>query len=484
MKALILKPPTAGASRNVVRDFIYGCWCNGRRIGGMQMPPLNDLYVATHCRNQGIDALFIDAPFEPERFEAIRASRYDGIGAVLLLTSTQSFREDADFLRSVKEANPKTVTIMYGSHPTFVPEPCLADDAIDYIVLREPENTVAELLLALFQGRPVHDIQGIGYRDPEGKPTLTPARPFMDMDDLPIPDRGLLPQGVDYFNPVIKRAPYTTMQTSRGCPGKCIFCTAPEFYGRRIRARSPELVVEEILQLRQKGFREIFFRDETFTAYAARNAAICEALIRKGTDVTWIANARVDTVDGPGLHLMKRAGCHMLKFGVETASDELLATYQKGTSRAQTVQAFQLAKAAGLDTHAHLVFGGPGETPATIRETIDFIKQLAPTTASFGILTPYPGTKLFDMVRQKHPEIGDGTSSNMANLHVAGFYSEALCGMSGDELSRWIVKAYREFYLRPRYVLGKLAKIRSVEELFALSVAGSNILQFALSGRK
>ncbi|NLE60866.1 MAG: B12-binding domain-containing radical SAM protein, partial [Planctomycetes bacterium] len=99
-------------------------------------------------------------------------------------------------------------------------------------------------------------------------------------------------------------------------------------------------------------------------------------------------------------------------------------------------------------------------------------------------LTPYPGTSLFEMVAEKRPEIRDGSDSNMENLHVEGFYSDAICQMKGEELSRAVIKAYRRFYLRPWYLLERLFSSRSVEELMIQTIAGLNVFQFALSGRK
>jgi radical SAM superfamily enzyme YgiQ (UPF0313 family) len=355
---------------------------------------------------------------------------------------------------------------------------------VDFIVLGEPEETLRELTKLIVDGGDIRKVRGIGYREEDSAITLTPARPFLNLDDLPIPDRSLLPVGVDYFNPVVKRVPYTTMQTSRGCPGRCIFCTAPSFYGKKYRFRSAAHVLEELRLVKRLGFQEVFFRDETFTALRTRNLELCEAMIRENLDLSWIANARVDLVDRESLKLMKRAGCHMVKFGVENGSDEILQAYHKGTTTAQAVKAFQLTKEVGLEAHAHFMIGGPGETLETIQKTIDFAKRLNPTTASFGILTPYPGTRLFSMVAEKHPEIRDGSESNMDNLHVTGFYSDSICGLTGTTLSRAVVGAYRQFYLRPIYVLRRLAKIRSLDQVVILGIAGLNILQYALTGEK
>lgn len=484
LQFLCLKPPTGSKSKNIVRDFVYGCWCNGKRIGGMQMPPMNDLYVTTHVRQEGVQATLLDAVTEPEEYDRLVAGGIKAYSVVAILCSTQSFRADVNALRELKAIHPELKGILFGSHPTFMPNYCLQADGVDFIVLREPEETMRALVGALARGEEPREIEGIGYRDAAGEIVVNPPRPFMDMDDLPIPDRTLLPAGVDYFNPVVKRVPYTTMQTTRGCPARCTFCTVPFFYGTEFREQSVERVLEEFRAIRDLGYKEVFIRDETFTAATDRNKEICRRMIEEKLDLTWIANSRVNTVDKEMMQLLKRAGCHLLKFGVETASDDILRAYKKGALRQHAIDAFRMTREVGLNTHAHIIFGGPGETPQTAQETIDFVIELGATTASFGIVTPYPGTPMFRDVAEKHPEIKDGTDSNLENLHVTGFYSETISGMSGEELSQWIVKAYRSFYWRPAYLIKRLVGIRSFDEFMTLFVAGLNIFQFSMKGEK
>jgi radical SAM superfamily enzyme YgiQ (UPF0313 family) len=404
--------------------------------------------------------------------------------AVAMMSSTQSFKADAEELRHIKSVNPRIKTILYGSHPTFMPEYCLKEEGIDFVVTKEPEESLRELLHELVNGGAVEAIAGTGNRAANGTIRINPGRPFSAMDDLAIPDRTLLPKNADYFNPVVKRVPYTSMLTSRGCPAKCNYCTAPVFYGNKTRVRSAASVLEEMRQIKALGYREIFFRDETFSAYKGRNYQIFEGMEREGMDFTWIANGRVDMVDEESMRAMKKAGCHLLKFGVETGSAEMLERYKKGATLEQAEFAFRKAREIGIDTHAHIIFGGPGETRETIRETSNFLKKLKPGTATFGILTPYPGTEIFDMVAEIYPDIRDGSGSTMENLHTEGFYSDALCSLGEARLSKEVVGAYRQFYLRPGYLLERLSRIRSLEELTMRAIGGYSVLQFAVTGKK
>ncbi len=480
MKVLILSPATRGV-RNVVRDFMYGCWCGGRRIGGMQMPPLNLLYVATVLQREGHDVELVDASVDYDAYERVVARSRD-YGALVILTSTNSFRLDISACREMKRINPALRTILFGSHPTFMPEHCLAEAPVDVIVRREPEFIVRDLVNAFDRGGDWRAVRGIGYRD-DGRTVLNPNYPFIrDMDELPIPDRSLLPEGIDYFNPVVKRMPYTTMQTSRGCPARCNFCTVPTFFGRRVRVRSAEKVVEEFRTLASLGYREVFIRDETFTVYRQRNAEICHRLVEERSPLTWICNARVDMIDAEQIALMKYAGCHLIKFGVESGDQRILDNIDKGITVEQTVAAFEACRRAGVDTHAHVMLGATGETRESIGRTIEFVRRLEPSTASFGIFTPYPGTAVFRNLARDHPEITDGSDATMQRLHVTGFYNQYFTELPNDELERAVRTAYRRFYFRPRYLLRRLRGIDSYDELMRLAVAGSNIFSFGVRG--
>lgn len=450
----------------------------------MQMPPIHELYAATSVRMTGLQVELIDALLEPQRYQSYLENSLNTTVAVAIMSSTQSFRQDLKTLQAIKAQDGSVRSILYGSHPTFMPHYCLREQAVDYIIAQESEEGLRELILAITGSLPVEDILGIGFRDKDGTPRINPPRPFVSMDDLPIPDRTLLPKGIDYFNPAVKRTPYTTMITSRGCPARCIFCTAPFFYGNKARFRSGESVLKELREIKRLGYKEVFFRDETFTAYKKRNQEVCQGMIREKLDLSWIANARVDMVDRESMILMKQAGCHLIKFGVETGDEQIMANYKKGVTCEQTRETFRMAHAVGMDTHAHVMLGGPGETPESIEKTIRFTLDLDPTTASFGILTPYAGTPLFQEMAQRHPEMRDGSASTMEDLHTTGFFSQEICQLSSAYLSRCIVKAYRRFYWRPSYLWKRLRGIESFEEFMVLTVAGLNIFQFSVSGEK
>jgi radical SAM superfamily enzyme YgiQ (UPF0313 family) len=319
---------------------------------------------------------------------------------------------------------------------------------------------------------------GIAFRK-NGKVKVNPDYPLIkNLDELPIPDRTFLPKGIDYFNPIVKKMPYTTMFTSRGCPGKCTFCSSPTFYGRRIRYRSAETVLAEIEEIARLGYKEIFFRDEIFTVSKKRVYAVCEGILKRRIKISWICSSRIGAVDYEMMRIMKKAGCHMLRLGVETGVQDLLDNVKKGITIEQTRKTLLWANRVGIDTHAHMMIGMPGETRETLKKTFRFIIDIDPTIVTFGICTPYPGTPLFDNLKTAHPEIGDGTQSDLSTLHTKSFYNEHFTSLTEEELQKFIRLAYRKFYLRPGYILKWLFRIGNLSELMRVSLAATQVFSF------
>ncbi len=481
VRVLVLNPASE-LTGNVVRDVLYGCWCGGKRIGGGTVMPFEQLLVATVLKEDGHQVRFLDAAAElmpPARVSAL-APEYD---LVVISTSTMTLNEDAAVLAGLKARNPGLVTVAYGSHPTFMPESTLARRSIDIAVRREPTMIVRELARALAMGGDWQQIKGIAYRDEEGRVQVNPHAPFLkDMDALPNLDLDLLPAGVDYFNPVVKRLPYVATSTSAGCPGRCTYCTAPFFHGRRLRMKSAGRVVEEVAHYVARGYKEVYFRDETFTASRRRVEDICKGILDRGLDVTWIANARVGTADRKLLRLMKRAGCHLIKVGVESGSQEVLDRVKKGIRLEDTRRLFEDMKAVGIDSHAHMMLGLPGETVESLNQSIQFAISLEPTTVTFGICTPYPGTPLFEQVAEIHPEINDGTDTDFSRLHVQGAFNPHFTSLSADYLRQAVPMAYRRFYLRPSYLLRSLTRIKGMNDVKRYLLAGTKVFDFSFRG--
>lgn len=475
---MLLNPPSKYA-KNVVRDLFYGCWCKGKRIASTSFPPTTLLYIATVLERDNHDVKLLDSQAEGIVLEDVKKIVSNEAPDILVIpTATMTFNEDMETLKEIKEISDATI-LAFGSHVTFRPKDSLKNRIIDFLVMREPEFVIRDFARAKEKGMDLKKINGLGFKI--NKKILTNAPyPFINpLDQLPIPDRKYI-LDFAYFNPLVKRLPWTTALTSRGCPGRCMFCSSPSFYGNKLRFRSAANVLDEIEYLHNVGYKEIFFRDETFTAHRSRLIDICNGIKERRIDISWICNGRIDTVDLKTLKMMKNAGCHMIKFGVESGVQKILDNINKGIKIEMTRNVFKWAHEVGMETHAHMMFGCVGETWDTINKTIKFLKEIDPTTVTCGAFTPYPGTKLFELIENKIPEIGDGSQCNLSMLHTKGFHNDLISELSDEEVGKAVRMLYRKFYLRPSYILKRLSAIRSLDQFRRIVSAGINVLSFSI----
>ncbi|MFH1045773.1 MAG: radical SAM protein [Candidatus Omnitrophota bacterium] len=480
IKVLVLNPPSP-SSVNVIRDQIYGCWCKGKRIGGASTPPYPLVQIATVLKERGIAVKVIDALGEKIALNELKRdiAQFD---ILVVLTSVMTFSEDAQVLRYLKQVHRNIRTVICGALPTFMPEFCLKQEEVDIIVRREPEFVIRDLVDALEKKEPWQNIPGIGYRE-NGKVVLNADYPLIEnLDELPLLNWSLLSKKARYFNPLIRRYPYVTDQTTRGCPERCSFCMSPGFYGRRVRSRSAENVIAGFKKHVREGYKEVYLRDEMFTTFKARNKEICERMIKEHLDLNWICAARVDSLNYEMMSLMKKAGCHAIKFGVESGVQSILDAAKKRITLKQTEDSFRWANQLGIHSHAHVMLGLPGENKQTINQTIDFLKKINPTTATFGIVMPFPGTELFEMVAKNYPEIKDGFALDLKMLHSSSFFTHTFCDLSAKELAYYIKKMHRDFYWRLPYLWQWLMRLRNIADLKRVFKAGMKIVDFSIRG--
>lgn len=480
MRILVLNP-CSKFTKNVVRDVLYGCWCKGKRIGGGTVPPFALLQIATILKKDGNDVTFLDLQAEQKMIGSL-SDLVKNIDIVIISTSTMSFKEDIGLLGELKKNNAHLVSIIFGSHPTFLPRHSLNAQSVDIIVRYEPYFILSDLVKALaYSDDSWKTVDGIGYRQ-DGIIQLNRPYDLMDLDLLPIPDVSFLPKKVDYYNPLIRRLPYITSVTAKGCPGRCTFCTAPYFDGSKMRFKSAGYVLKEIEYYGANGFREVYFRDDTFFVNKDRDREICEEILKRNIDISWLCNTRVDKVEKDLFLLAKKAGCHTVKIGIESGVQALLDNMKKGYKLEQGIEAFRVLENIGIKTHAHVMLGVPGENKETIKQTIRYALKLNPTTVTFGICTPYPGTPLYDQLLKDSPEIGDGTEADFSKLHCQGIFNEFFTHLKRDELEKALRLAYRGFYLRPLYLLKCFSQIKGIDDIKRIGIAGCNVIDFSIRG--
>ncbi len=364
-------------------------------------------------------------------------------------------------------------TIAFGTHVTPIPRETMRPyPSLDYILLGEPELTLRDLLdhlegridqrdeslCRLFadhdaEYRPSIDaagtvdlagIKGLVWRRGD-EVVVNAARPFIaDLDGLPVPRHDLLP--LQKYRMPLMKGPFTFIVTSRGCPAGCIFCIKHVNYQYSVRLRSPQLIMEELWQLKRLGISNIHMYADLFTVNRDQVVDLCQRIIDSGIDIRWTCNSRVDYVDEEMLQLMGRSGCWYISWGIESGDEQILKRARKGTNPAKVGRALRWAKKAGIRNWGYFIVGLPGETEESIRQTIRFAKELPLDIALFHVAAPHPGTPFFFEV-VKNGWFRQGTRWEQVDMDKETVLDYP--GLSAERLLYWQKRAFREWALRP-----------------------------------
>ncbi|MFC1578321.1 B12-binding domain-containing radical SAM protein [Thermodesulfobacteriota bacterium] len=364
-------------------------------------PPLGLSYLAGALSAAGVEVKLLDLvvfPYSRAMLQnLLEAFRPQMVG---LTAVTMTFDSAMGVVKDIKDINPAIMTAMGGPHVSFCARETLAGyPDLDVVVIGEGERTVVELCRTANSGFGLKNVSGIAYRRGTDIYFTAHREPIENLDELPLPDRALVPLGrYRALNMPI------SMTTSRGCPFKCIFCVGRKMVGARVRYRSPEKVVDEMQYLNTLNFNQINIADDLFTANKDHCLGVCNEIIKRDLKLTWTSFARVDTVSDDVLSKMKAAGCSAVSFGIESANPQILKTIKKGITLEQVEAAVGMCKRAGVTPFASFILGLPGETPQTIKETMDFGEKMKHLGLAFGfhLLAPFPGTE----VREQSDQYG------------------------------------------------------------------------------
>ncbi|WP_116812325.1 hopanoid biosynthesis associated radical SAM protein HpnJ [Steroidobacter cummioxidans] len=439
MKSLFLHPPSyegfdggAGAryqAKREVRSFWYPTWL----AQPAALVP---------------DSRLLDAPADGLGLTDVLpiARQFD---LVIMHTSSPSFAADVRTAEALKDDRPGVLIGMVGAKVAVDPQRSLAaSKAIDFVAREEFDYTCQEVA----SGRPLSEIVGLSYRRVDGTIVHNAPRPLItDMDALPwvtpLYERDLHVE--NYFIGYLKH-PYVSFYTGRGCRSKCTFCLWPQTVGgHRYRVRSPRSVVEEVRWVRDHlpQVEEIFFDDDTFTDFRPRVEEIARGLGRLG--VTWSCNAKAN-VPYETLKVMKENGLRLLLVGYESGSDQILHNVRKGLKTDIARRFTRDCRELGVTIHGTFILGLPGETEQTIRQTIEFAKEINPHTIQVSLAAPYPGTQLYEQA------LANGwLSENAADLvdeHGVQIEPISYPHLSAEQIFHGVETFYKNFYFRPRKI--------------------------------
>ena len=386
----------------------------------------------------------IDAPPHQIGLETVieKARGYD---LVVLHTSTPSFESDVKTVGAMKAVKPDLIVGMIGAKVAVEADKSLkASGLIDFVARNEFDFTIQEVA----EGRKLSTIAGLSWRAKDGTIVHNDDRPVLEnMDVLPFVTP-VYKRDLDikkYFIGYLKH-PYLSFYTGRGCKSRCTFCLWPQTVGgHRYRTRSVGHVIEEIRWAKAAfpGVREFFFDDDTFTDDAARAEAIARELGKVG--VVWSCNAKAN-VKRSTLKVMRDNGLRLLLVGYESGNQQILHNIKKGVLVDVAKRFTKDCHELGIVIHGTFILGLPGETTQTIRETIDFAKEINPHTIQVSLAAPYPGTFLYKQALDKgwldnaNAELVNEEGVQIAPLHYPH--------LTHSEIFDSVEKFYRRFYFR------------------------------------
>lgn len=426
---------------------------------GSTLPHMGLLMLGAVLRRSGhrvrlLDASALGLTYE-ETIEEIKEFRPEIIG---LSAVTPSVVRTVKLAYMVKKIYPSIPIVVGGPHITAVPERTMKDYPVfDYGVIGEGEHTIVDLVETLASGRTPSTVPGVAIRE-NGKIFFSsPRAPVKDMDALPFPAWDLLDGFPHNYHPALfkyKRLPSAYIISSRGCPHKCIFCDTSVF-SRSIRFHSPEYILELVDYLVKKfNIKEIIFEDDQFLLRKKRVEKICEGILRSKWNIAWSCSGRVNSVDDIGLlKLMKLSGCWQINYGIESGNQRILDFAKKEITINQIKKAVRLTHKAGILSKGYFIFGLPYETEETMRNTIGFAKSIPLDDISIFMLTPFPGSEMYDIAEQ-HGRI-DKDFEKMNLLDVVYVPD----GLSKEILLNCQRSFMKEFYLRPRIIGNYLKRL-------------------------
>ena len=374
--------------------------------------PMSLLYVGTYLSHKGYSVHIVDKCNIEDTsnfFSRIKQELGNTI-AVGLSVMTEQVANAIEVSRYIRELNPSTPIIWGGVHPTLYTEQTVRAGYVDFAVIGEGEITAYELLQAIEHGMSFKEVRGIAFQESKCQEVIiTGSREFMDINELPPLDWGLL-EGIKPNTSLIEASELTGrglfIQTSRGCPHQCTFCIDPVLK-IRYRYREADLVLKDIEKLLELGIDRIYFIDDNFFTNKSRLIEILNGVERRGLNFKWFGNVRADYFTPNYLNLellskVKQCGCERVSIGAESGSQKILDKLKKNITPEDILKAAELLDKVGIKCDFSFMMGLPGEEINDIKSTLRVIEEIRKidTSSHFGIIgpqiyRPYPGSELY-----------------------------------------------------------------------------------------
>jgi len=451
---LLIEPPHVSLG-NISR--FYGAF--GTSKADFVWPPLELMSIAGYLDKFQIKNAIYDAGGLKKKYSDIQELiEKEKPEMIIFSTSTTAIYSDVLTASKAKEISKDIITVAVGTFVMTLPEETLRlNRSIDVAVYSDDEEMVVKNLIESCGD--FSQVKGICYRTKNGKIIKNSPREIINnLDELGFPAHDKIRKEI-YRDAMNKRGPMTLVMAQRGCINHCSFCICPALY--KYRERSVEHVLEELKWIVKLGYKEFKFVNSGITYNLPWINKLTDEMIKAKLDLTWMTNVRADRLNQEILEKMKMAGCHTLAIGLETASSEILKNVGKNITPEKARDAVSMAKKIGLRTIVYFILGLPGETKETLQKTIDFAKSVGSDFVTMGVAQPLPGTKFYNDLKKNGLLLTDDWSKYDPIKPPVYQYPD----LTSKEIFLAARKGYRQFYLKPSYILKRISQIRSFKEL-------------------
>jgi len=437
MRVMFIEPP---------KDFWF-------LMGEYLPPPLGILQLAAYLErgNPDVEIEVVDCQAESLDWRGLeqRIESFDPDVVASSGLATCNTYAAVRTLAAVKKLKPHVLTVAGGQHFTATAQESLREyPEIDVIVRGEGEETLAELVQSLSEGKSFSRVRGISFRS-NGEIVETSNRPLIEnLDDLPFPGYHFVKEVIHKYHFTMMAGPditYLIIEGSRGCQHRCSFCTQWRHWGGRYRFKSGRRIAQEMeCCYREFDSRFIWLTDDDFTL-GKRASDLCDEILKRGLgdEVMWFVQARCDDVvkHKDLLPKMRRAGNRWMLLGAESHSKSILQSLNKKLDPEETREAVRLLKKNDIFAQTTLILGHREDSAESVADLRRFANDVNPDLAIFMLLTPFPGTETYKLARE-NDWIEDSNWANYDMVHPV-MSTEHL---SRAELHEELYRCYRSFY--------------------------------------
>ncbi len=449
-------------------------------IEGNIYPPLGLLYIASTIKKHNLGkTIVIDANAMRMANEKIITKLIQYKPDIIGISSNIVTHKSAiELAKLIRQNNTKQLLVAGGPFPVLLPQKYL--QYCDIVVAGEGEKTFCNILNAYnADNKSIFALKGVLYKDGDNIVRNEPGELIENLDELPFPDYEVLQPSLGYYSRYsrVVRKTMAPVMTSRGCPYQCTYCNK-SIFGAKFRTRSPGNIIKEIEWLHSKlNVDQIDVLDDNFNLITDNAEEVLDRIIAMdlGIAINCQNGLRADKITDDFAKKLKKSGVFKVGLGIETADPHLMKTIKKNLDLEKVKTAITALRRQGIVVHGYFILGLPGDTPSTMRTTINFAKKANPHFCNFSICIPFPGTEVYEAVKRSGRCLVDIEGGILSGFSNGRAFFE-IGPTKAKDVAFYYKRAYKEFYLNIRKLSDILFNIKSPREFIWIANVARSVL--------